>query len=274
MNLWKLLSPRLIARCAALVVCVASAAPAWAANDPASSGKIEPYDYQKNPIFLDEPEAPPPASRVEKRVDSGKYPDDKTLRYEREIVRYSDNHFVADGYYREFYPNGQKFAEGQYKNGRQDGVWTYWFDNGKVNRKAGYKDGQPDGSWEVYNADGAVVAKRGFKNGQRDGLWVVYDATGKQPLREEQYADGKADGVWKVWDPSGKQRTQMTFKQGTREGPAAEWDEKGNPRAEVNYKDGKLDGTATLHGLNGETIVQQYKEGKLDSESKTESKTE
>jgi antitoxin component YwqK of YwqJK toxin-antitoxin module len=270
MNLWKLLSPRLVALSVVLGVCAAAALPALAADDQQTSGKIEPYDYQKNPIFLDEPETPPPASRVEKRVDSGKYPGDKTVRYEREIVRYSDNHFVADGFYREFYPNGQKFAEGQYTNGRQDGEWTYWYDNGKVNRKAKYKDGQPDGEWEVYNAEGEIIAKRGFKNGRRDGTWAVFDDTGKQQLRQEQYADGKADGVWKVWDPSGKQRTQMTFHAGTREGPAAEWDEKGNPRAEVNYKDGKLDGTATLYGPDGEKIVQQYKDGKLASESKSD----
>jgi antitoxin component YwqK of YwqJK toxin-antitoxin module len=268
MKYWKLLSPRLVALTAVLGVCAASALPTQAADEPADLEKIEPYDFQKNPIFLDEPEAPPPASPVEKRVDSVKYADEKTLRYEREIVRYSDNHFVADGFYREFYPNGEKFAEGQYDKGRQDGAWTYWFDNGKVNRKANYKDGQPDGNWEVYNAEGAIIAKRGFKNGRRDGTWVIYDATGKQTLREERYADGKADGVWKVWDPSGKQRSQMTFREGTREGPASEWDEEGNPRAEVNYKDGKLDGTATLHGRNGETIVQHYKDGKLETESK------
>lgn len=269
MNLWKLLSPRLVTLCAAMLVCAALSVAALAANESATSGKIEPYDYQKNPIFLDEPEAPPPASRVEKRVDSGKY-DDGQVRYEREIVRYSDNHFVADGYYREFYPNGQKFAEGQYKNGRQEGTWTYWYDNGQINRKANYKNGQPDGSWEIYNTDGAIIAKRGFKNGRRDGTWVVYDDTGKQQLHEEQYADGKADGVWKVWNASGQQRSQMTFRAGKKDGPAAEWDDEGNPRAQVNFKDGKFDGTATLYGRNGEKVVQQYKDGKLESESKDE----
>ena len=121
-----------------------------------------------------------------------------------QIARYSDNHFVADGFYREFYPNGEKFVEGQYKNGRQDGNWTYWHDNGKVQRKVNYNNGQPDGSWEVLNAEGAVVAKRGYKDGKRDGTWVVYDETGKQPLREESLRDGKADGTWKVWFPTGK----------------------------------------------------------------------
>lgn len=269
MNRWKKRTSWLVALAAGLSVNVGSAALALAADAEANIEKIEPYDYKKNPIFLDEPETPPPASQVEKRVDSDKYADGK-LRYEREIIRFSDNHFVADGFYREFYPNGQKFAEGQYKNGRQEGTWTYWYDNGKENRKATYKNGQPDGSWTVYNIEGAIVSKRGFKNGRRDGTWVIYDATGKQPLREEQYADGKADGTWKVWFPTGKQRTEMNFKLGARDGAAIEWDDKGNKRAEVSYKVGKLDGTATLYGANGEKVIQKYNDGKLVSESKAE----
>ena len=128
--------------------------------------------YTGPPIFLDEPETPPPAALVEKRVDTDKYPNGK-IRYERQIAHYSDNHFVADGFYREFYPNGEKFVEGQYKDGRQDGEWTYYHDNGKVQRTVNYTNGQPDGSWEVFNADGTVVAKRGYKDGKRDGTWIV-----------------------------------------------------------------------------------------------------
>ena len=89
--------------------------------------------YTGPPIFLDEPPTPPPAALVEKRVDKDEYPDGK-VRYEREIARYSDDSFVADGFYREFYPNGQKFCEGQYRNGHREGTWTFWHDNGTQQR--------------------------------------------------------------------------------------------------------------------------------------------
>jgi hypothetical protein len=174
-------SPWLLPLSVALLSFAGMTQVALAAEGDSKTETITPYDGP--PIFLEEPEPQPAASLVEKRVDSDKYPDGK-IRYEREIARYSDNRFVADGFYREFYPNGEKFAEGQYKNGRQEGTWTYWYDNGKVNRTVTYKNGRPDGSWEVHNADGAVVAKRGYKDGKRDGAWVVYDQTGKQPLRE------------------------------------------------------------------------------------------
>jgi antitoxin component YwqK of YwqJK toxin-antitoxin module len=223
--------------------------------------------YTGKPILLDEPETPPPASLVEKRVDKDNYANGK-LRYEREIARYSDDHFVADGFYHEFYPNGEKFAEGQYKDGHQDGAWTYYHENGKVQRTVNYVKGQPDGSWDVLNADGAVVAKRGYKGGKRDGTWVIYDEAGKQPLREEVYAGGKADGVWKVWFPSGQLRTEATLKEGIRDGAYKEWDDKGKQRAELNFAAGKIDGTATLWGTEGQKVVQQYADGKLVKETR------
>lgn len=225
--------------------------------------------YTGPPLFLDDVEAPPPASMVEKRVDSDKYPDGK-LRYERQVARYSDDSFVADGFHREFYPNGQKFVEGQFVKGRQDGDWVYYHDNGKVQRTVHYTAGKPDGSWDVFNADGAVIAKRGFKAGKRDGTWTTYDESGKQPLHEEVYSDGKANGTWKVWYPTGQIKTEIGIKNGDRDGPYAEWDEKGNKRAELTFVAGTVDGTATFWGADGKKITQEYDKGKLLKGTKEE----
>jgi antitoxin component YwqK of YwqJK toxin-antitoxin module len=256
----------LAAWAAALTYCIGISSVASAADDD-TQGAATIERYTGPPIFLTEPETPPPAALVEKCVDSEKY-ENGQLRYERQIARYSDDHFVADGFYREFYPNGEKFAEGQYKNGHQDGKWTYWHDNGKVQRVVEYSNGQPDGSWDVLNPEGYVVAKRAYKDGKRDGTWIVYDETGKQSLREEVYTAGKADGVWKVWFPNGQMKTEVGIKDGVRNGKFAEWDEKGTPRYELNFVDGKLDGTAHLWGADGRKVVQQYKDGKLLKESK------
>jgi len=266
MNRWITFSPCLACLAAALTVCTFSVTAASAAEDD-SQGQATIERYTGPPLFLDDGETPPPAALVEKRVDTDKYPSGKT-RYERQIARYSDDHYVSDGFYREFYPNGEKFVEGQYKDGRQEGQWIYYHDNGKVQRTVNYTNGQPDGSWEVFNAEGAVVAKRGYKDGKRDGTWIAYDATGKQPLREEVYSSGKANGVWKVWFPSGQMKTQVGIKDGIRDGLYAEWDDKGQERYELNFVAGKLDGKATLWGADGKKITQQYDDGKLLKESK------
>jgi antitoxin component YwqK of YwqJK toxin-antitoxin module len=266
MNRWKNISSWLAVCATAFALYTMTTGFSLAAEDD-SQGAATIERYTGPPIFLDEPESPPPAALVEKRVDDDKYPNGK-VRYEREIARYSDDRFVADGFYREFYPNGEKFAEGQYKNGHREGKWTYWHDNGQEHRTVTYKKGQPDGGWDVRNAEGAVVAKRSFQDGKRDGTWVVYDETGKQPLREEVYTSGKANGTWKVWFPSGQLQTQVGIKDGVRHGFYNEWYENGKKQKDLNFVEGKLDGTATLWGTEGQKVIQEYDNGKLLKETR------
>jgi antitoxin component YwqK of YwqJK toxin-antitoxin module len=242
----------------------ASAQTAPASDDGQDSIQIKPYSGP--PIYLDEPEVVAAPTLVRRETLREQY-DDGKKRVEREVAYYSDNHFEADGTYREFYPNEQLFVEGRFRNGRQDGEWTFYHENGQLNRKATYSNGQPDGAWEVLRADGTLSAKRSFRNGLRHGDWITYDASGQKPLREEHYVDGKAEGVWKIWHANGQQRQQLGFKQGQLDGTSIEWDENGEKRVEVSYADGKLNGARTLWLKDGRKITQNFEDGKLVSQS-------
>lgn len=233
---------------------------------PQETVKIEPY--VGDPIYLDEVEQIAKPTVVTRETLKENFEDQKTMRVEREIARYSDNSFAADGKYLEYHPSGKPFIEGQFKAGRHEGTWTYYFENGQVNRKVVYHNGKLDGAWEVHHADGSLAAKRAFKDGLRDGEWVTFDATGKQPLAEEHYVNGKKDGVWKVWFPNGQQKQQLTYKLGNLNGLNTEWNDKGQKLIEANFADDKLNGTATRYLPDGKTITQTYKDGKLQTEAK------
>ena len=235
-------------------------ASAGAQNQSLEGEKIAPYTGP--PVYLDEPEQKPAATLVERQVVTDKY-EDGTVRVEREIARYSDDRRTADGKYREFYPQGKLFVEGEYRAGAQHGEWTYWHENGTKNRTATYKNGKPDGSWEVFRADGTLEAKRSYKEAKRDGTWIYYDETGEKPLGEEQYTDGKANGLWKAWFPSGQLKKQIGFKMGVRDGEALEWNEEGKKRVEVTYVEGKPHGPATVWAPDGRKFVQVYEQGKI-----------
>jgi antitoxin component YwqK of YwqJK toxin-antitoxin module len=230
------------------------------AQAPAPSGA-------KPAIYLDEPEVVAEPRLVDHTTRQDKYEDGK-IRLEQQVARFSDDHLEADGFYREFHPNGKPFIEGQFRRGRQEGEWTYWHENGQVNRKMSYKNGQPDGEWEVFRSDGTLSGKRSYKNGLRDGEWVNYDKTGQQMLLQEHYAAGKLDGVRKVWFPNGKLRQEAGFKQGRRHGMAAEWNENGEKIAEATYVEDKPDGIAMQVLPDGRKVEQEYRDGKLVAPSK------
>jgi antitoxin component YwqK of YwqJK toxin-antitoxin module len=233
------------------------------AEQSEKSVKIEPYTGP--PIYLEEPEQVVEPSIV--RHETMREPREGPVRIEREIALFSDNHFEADGAYREHYPNGKLFVEGRFKRGRQNGDWTFYHDNGQLNRKAIYKDGKPDGPREIFRADGTLWAKRGFRDGQRDGEWITYDETGQKPLAEEHYDNGKPEGVWKYWYPNGQLKQQITLKQGQRHGVSTDWDDKGEKRFEATFAEGKLHGDVTRWFTGGRKITQKYDEGRLMSQS-------
>jgi len=243
-------------------------APASSSNAGASrataEGVVKPYTGP--PVYLDEPPAAVPPTLVDRQTITDKYPTGE-MRCERQIARFSDNHLEADGFYREYYRNGQMFAEGQYRRGRQQGEWTYYHENGTVNRKVTFDGGLPNGQVDVYRADGTLMAKRDFDKGRRTGEWIDYDDTGKQPLQEEHYKDGQPDGVWKSWYPSGQIRREVALKEGKRDGVTSEWNADGSKRGEVSYADGVLDGTTTIWLSDGRKIVRKYDKGRLLTES-------
>jgi antitoxin component YwqK of YwqJK toxin-antitoxin module len=249
-------------------VCGQTDAKSRSNSNPRSSEKrvlIEPYTGP--PIFLEEKRVVVPPTIVVRDVHTDKYPDGKS-RVERQIARYSDDHRESDGFYREFYPNGTKFIEGQYRNGRQEGEWSYYYDNGQLNRKVTYQNGRLHGAWERFRADGTLAAKHSYENGLRHGAWLTYDATGKQLLQEEHYNKSKPDGTMKAWYPDGKPKLEIGMKDGKRHGKSIQYDESGKKIVEANFVEDKLDGQTMRVGTDGKQVIQEYKNGLLVSERK------
>jgi antitoxin component YwqK of YwqJK toxin-antitoxin module len=228
--------------------------------------KIEPYTGP--PIFLDEKKVVVPPTIINVEPASEKYPDSDQLRIERQVAKYSDNHFKPHGYYREYHPNGKPFITGQFKEGRQDGEWVYYYENGQINRRVNYQNGKLHGVWEMHRPDGTLAAERSFESGLRDGTWILYDDTGKQKLLEENYAAGKLHGPAKMWYPNGQLRREMAFKESQRHGLIEEYKEDGTKVNVISYLDGKLEGTTTVTRPDGSKLIQEYKAGRLVSERK------
>jgi antitoxin component YwqK of YwqJK toxin-antitoxin module len=254
---------RLAAALALTGVVLSGQSQAQSAKGKDSPSVVEPY--KGAPIYLEEPsQVVVEPTIVSKQKINEQHGDGKV---EREVARYSDNSFAAEGSFKEFYPNGKIFIEGQFRKGRQEGEWKYYFENGQLNRKMTFKDGKANGSWDVFHADGTLSAKRSFKDGLRDGTWISYDDTGKKMRSEEHYVAGEEDGTWKYWFPNGQLKQQVGFKIGKRNGKTLEWDESGKPVSESEYTDGKYNGKVTRWFANGRKIVFKYDNGRLISQT-------
>ncbi|TWT47579.1 toxin-antitoxin system YwqK family antitoxin [Botrimarina hoheduenensis] len=254
-----------------MVACLAIASDTAAQSaKKAAPGTLEVEPYTGPPIYLPQTEQPPPPSAVETQTLKQNYEGTDIPRFERGLIRYSDESVKSDGIIKEYFSNGQLFVEGQYSKGQPTGEWTYYHKNGQIAKRVTFVSGRPDGKVDLLREDGKRLATRQYANGKRDSVWTYFDETGEQPLREERYTSGKADGEWKSWYTNGQMRQVTTFKDGSLNGVAKEWGKLGEQRAVAEFKDGKRHGKTTQWQPDGKVIERLYDEGKLVDQSKPE----
>ncbi len=100
------------------------------------------------------------------------------------------------------------------------------------------------------------------------GVAVWNFASGKRKS-ELTFKDGRKDGPWTKWYEDGKKRAEGTYKDGRGDGLEVYWYSNGKKKEEYNYKDGEADGPATWWLDNGEKEWEAtYRAGELIAEKK------
>jgi hypothetical protein len=122
----------------------------------------------------------------------------------------------SDGLQTLWYENGQKEAEGNFKDGKMDGLSITWYENGQKQWEENYKDGESDGLstyWysngqkmaEVISADGKRLSAEVCKpNGEKcpasnlndgNGVMVWYDEDDGTEISRETYQYGEVHHI-------------------------------------------------------------------------------
>jgi antitoxin component YwqK of YwqJK toxin-antitoxin module len=144
----------------------------------------------------------------EEKYDSG----NPKLKYE--VVEKKDGSFFKDGYYKE------------------------WFENGQIETTGTYSDNKETGNWQWFYKTGQLLREGTYKNGLKDGIWKEFEENG-QIASEFQYAAGDLDGLQKSWYPNGQKKCEQNFQKGKANGLMIVWNNDGNKKGEYKYEFGK-----------------------------------
>ncbi len=129
----------------------------------------------------------------------------------------------------DFYENGQKKLDGNYRKGLMNGKWTYYHENGQIHGQGRFIDGDGNNPSE----------SSGIPFNGRTGRWTFWYDNG-QKSTEDNYKDGKGNGKYTTWYKNGQKWTEGTYKDGELDGKWTVWNENGQKKVEQTYKDGKL----------------------------------
>ena len=121
---------------------------------------------------------------------------------------------------------GQIGYKGELIKGIQQGTWIDYFTNGRKQEEVNYKDGILHGMTTWWSKTGQKLGEINFENGKYAGESLGWFPNG-QAREKMYYKDGELDGTATWWQLDGKKWIEAVFKNGKRIGECkilSEWD--------------------------------------------------
>lgn len=121
---------------------------------------------------------------------------------------YVSNMWAADGSQtvssgkgtvREYYPNGQLFAEFRYVGGRLSGPYHLFHEDGQVSLETQHVDGNLHGGFVQHGQTGVEIVRGDYANGERHGLWEWSEEHDGSLSSSVTFDNGKKEGVQRFW---------------------------------------------------------------------------
>ena len=156
---------------------------------------------------------------------------------------------ITDGINTQYYENGQKESEGNYKDGKKEGLHTTWYENGQKEAEYNFKDGMMNGKLTQWEENGCKWEEGYYINDKPDKLFGWHE--NGQKRCEESYKDGEMDGEWISWYENGQKESEGNYKDGKEEGLHTIWHENGQRAKETNWNNG-IRGKITHWNEDGE----------------------
>ena len=101
----------------------------------------------------------------------------------------------------EYWPNGQKKEEAEYRDGKKHGVTTEWYESGQKKSEIEYHDGREHGKLTLWYENGQKMAEWELRYGSRHGMHIRWFENGKKNLVIKFRNDRQVSA--KQWDQDG-----------------------------------------------------------------------
>ena len=175
------------------------------------------------------------------------------------------------GVWMDFYPNGQKRYEGQFKNDKCKGVFRYYDEQGNLKATNEFDKTGEKALNKTYAPNGRVVATGYYVNQKKEGEWKFYDKDSGQLLLCEDNKAGKVHGWSRLYNPNnGKLAEETQYVEGQPEGLCHKFSDTGIMQMECQYHNGQLEGPCKIYYPNQALKEEgQYTQGRKTGEWKT-----
>lgn len=186
-------------------------------------------------------------------------------------INRTDSKGRRQGVWMDFYPNGQKRYEGQFKNGKCKGEFRYYDEEGNLRATNTFDSSGEKALNKTYAPNGRLIATGYYVNQKKEGEWKYYDKDSGQLLLCEDNRDGKVHGWSRLYNPSnGVLAEETQYVDGQREGVCHKFSDTGVLQMECEYHNGLLEGPCRIYYASQLLKEEgQYTQGRKTGEWKT-----
>ena len=117
----------------------------------------------------------------------------------------------VDTYFTEWYLNGKKREERNFRLEEKNGFRILWYINGKKKQKESWKHGRKDGLWISWYQDGQKKEEGNYRDDSLyEGLFTSWWPDGQKHV-QGNFKDWGKDGIWTIWTERGGKLKEETY---------------------------------------------------------------
>lgn len=155
----------------------------------------------------------------------------------------TDSKGRRQGVWMDFFANGQKRYEGEFKNDKCKGTFRYYDEQGNLKATNEFDKSGERALNKTYAPNGRLVATGYYVNQKKDGEWRYFDKESGQLHLVEDNKDGKVHGWSRLYNPqNGRLAEETQYVNGVPEGQCRKYSDTGVLLIECQYRNGLLDG--------------------------------
>ena len=166
----------------------------------------------------------------------------------------TDDKGRRQGSWMDFYPNGQKRYEGQFKNDRCTGEFKYYDEQGRLKATNTFDKTGEKALNKTYAENGTLIATGYYINQQKEGKWRYFSRDNGKVILVEDNRNGKVNGKSWVYYENGTLMMERQFVDGLQEGHAKVFYPSGALKEEGDYLHGNKTGVWKAFNEDGDVI--------------------
>lgn len=171
----------------------------------------------------------------------------------------TDSKGRRQGLWTDFYPNGQKRYEGQFKNDLCTGEFKYYDEQGRLIATNDFDKSGMRALNKSYASNGTLIATGYYLHQKKDGEWRYFSKDNGKLILVEENRNGKVHGTSKVYYETGVLMTECLYQDGLREGHARTYYPSGALKEEGDFLHGEKTGVWKTYNEDGNVISsEQY----------------